>query len=37
MGLRSEWRHNRAGFIGKTAAVGVGLLALYVLIRELQD
>jgi hypothetical protein len=31
MGLRSEWKHNRAGFIGKTALVGIGLLALYVI------
>jgi hypothetical protein len=31
MGLRSEWRHNRAGFIGKVAVTGIGLLALYVI------
>jgi len=35
MGLRSEWKHNRAGFIGKTALVGIGLLALYVIATQI--
>lgn len=37
MGMRSEWRYNRNGFITKAAVVGVGLLALCVFASRSRD
>jgi hypothetical protein len=37
MGWRSEWRYNRAAFIGKAAVLGIGLLALYVIATRLHE